>query len=237
MIIAIRSDPGYERKINEDSIIFSDGPYSLFGVADGMGYPAGGSTASGHLCQQLKEELKNSVPDSETLRKAIQKANEFIYSMQLDDQSLSGMGTTLTILWRRDQKMLIGHVGDSRAYLYRNQKLIRITTDHSVVQEFIERGILTADQARTHPLRNMITRAVGTDPVVQADITEMDIFPGDRYLVCSDGLTEYLNDEEIRTVFLTDDTVAGIADALLQQVTWKLGKDNISIIVAEVEHV
>ena len=183
--VAWRTDIGKIRRTNQDAVILGNG---LCGIADGMGGHLGGEIASGGLRDGLIRETTNQKPDEETLKEAIAKVNHELWEQQEQDASLTGMGTTLTVLWPMAQEMLIAQVGDSRAYLMREGDLKQMTEDHSMVADMVRRGVLTEEQAACHPMRNYITRAVGTDEYVDADLTRTPRRKGDRWLICSDGL-------------------------------------------------
>ena len=182
---AWRTDVGRIRKNNQDSVILGNG---LFGVADGMGGHNGGEIASAALRDGLLRETEGQEPSAGLLEEAVKKVNHEIWEQQEKDATLTGMGTTLTILWASEQEMIIGQIGDSRAYLIRDGRMEQVTADHSMVADMVRRGVLTEEQAACHPMRNYITRAVGTDETVETDLLSMPRKNGDRWIVCSDGL-------------------------------------------------
>ena len=159
-----RTDVGRIRKNNQDTVILGK---VLFGVADGMGGHNGGEIASAGLRDGLLRETEGQEPSMELLEEAVKKVNYEIWEQQEKDASLTGMGTTLTILWATGKEMIIGQVGDSRAYLIRDGQLKQVTSDHSMVADMVRRGVLTEEQAACHPMRNYITRAVGTDDTLE----------------------------------------------------------------------
>ena len=226
---AWRTDVGRIRKNNQDSVILGNG---LFGVADGMGGHNGGEIASAGLRDGLLRETEGKEPSAELLEEAVKKVNFEIWEQQEKDASLTGMGTTLTILWPAEEKMIVGQVGDSRAYLIRNDEMKQVTSDHSMVADMVRRGVLTEEQAACHPMRNYITRAVGTDDSVEVDMLSIPRMNGDRWLVCSDGLYGQISKQEL-------EETAKIAD--LEEAAGKLlvlalehgGKDNISFIIMD----
>ena len=144
------------------------------------------------------------------------------------------MGTTLTVIWEKDDHLLLGHVGDSRAYLFRQGVLKQISEDHSVVGELLLSGAITAEEARKHPFRHVITRAIGTDPIVRVDTAELQCAPGDQWLLCSDGLTDMATDEDIAEV-LRFCPIQDRAQALIDLALQGGGGDNVSVIVLEAE--
>lgn len=223
--IVTRTDVGRVRASNQDTVINDAG---LIGVADGMGGHNGGEVASATVRRDLVQSLSGAKPSAVTLSDAILHANLEIFEQATRDRSLDGMGTTLTVLWPAGEEMLIGHVGDSRAYLYRDGTLSRQTTDHSMVAEMVRSGILTEEQAAVHPMRNYITRAVGTDVTVEPEILRVKRQAGDRWLVCSDGLHGLVPDSRM-TEILAEPDADRAADLLLQEALENGGRDNISL--------
>lgn len=229
MRICHRTHQGLVRASNQDSLLVDE---SVYGVADGMGGHNGGETASRVAVQVLKNALRGKQPDSRALEVGMEAANRRIFDMARHDSSLSGMGTTVTLLWENDDQVLLCHVGDSRAYLWRNGELKQATDDHSVVAELLRSKVITPEMARTHPYRNVITRAVGVDPVVEADIFTHDKQPGDLWLVCSDGLYNMVPDEIITDVLTNAETDEDAADQLLALALEAGGMDNITFVLA-----
>ena len=229
-----RTHIGKVRPSNQDALLIQPGEYGLFGVADGMGGHKAGDVASRMAVELVGEALSGKKPQANAFREAIQNANTRIFQAQLQDESLHGMGTTFTAVWEDQNKVLLGHVGDSRAYLLRDGELRQISQDHSMVAELVRNGQLTPEEARRHPYRNIITRAVGTGVLVQVDVTEEKRLPGDLYLLCSDGLSEYVEPETMREILL-EKSLDEAADALLSLALEGGGRDNISLVLAEVE--
>ncbi len=229
MKIVSRTDVGLVRASNQDALILGRG---LYGVADGMGGHKGGNIASTLAVQTLTSFLENGKPSERMLRSGIAEANSAVFERQLNNPELEGMGTTLTVLWEADDSVLIGHVGDSRAYLMRGGRLRQMTEDHSLVAELVRQGTITEAEARIHPYRNMITRAVGTDREVTADILRFEKKRSDLWLICSDGLTEYLEDRELETI-LAGLPMEYAAERLMQTALDRGGKDNVSLVLAE----
>jgi protein phosphatase len=226
---AWRTDVGRIRKNNQDSVILGNG---LFGVADGMGGHNGGEIASAGLRDGLLRETEGKEPSAEVLEEAVKKVNFEIWEQQEKDASLTGMGTTLTILWPVEDQMIIGQVGDSRAYLIRNDEMKQVTCDHSMVADMVRRGVLTEEQAACHPMRNYITRAVGTDDAVEVDMLSIPRMKGDRWIVCSDGLYGQISKQELEeTAKITD--LEKAAAKLLVLALEHGGKDNISFIIMD----
>ena len=233
MNVVSRTHVGNVRPSNQDSLLLSPGRYGLYGVADGMGGHKAGDVASQMAVLLLSRVLEDARPDESLLRGGIEEVNQMVYQEQLKDESLSGMGTTLTVIWEDENRVLLGHVGDSRAYLLRDGKLRQISQDHSMVGEMLRDGLITPEQARNHPYRNIITRALGSGEDVDVDVTVLDKHPGDKYLLCSDGLSEYVQIEEMEAALLR----TPMEDAADQFLDWALtrgGRDNISIVLAEV---
>ena len=226
---AWRTDVGRIRKNNQDSVILGNG---LFGVADGMGGHNGGEIASAGLRDGLLRETEGQEPSAELMEEAVKKVNHEIWEQQEQDAALSGMGTTLTILWPADGRMIIGQVGDSRAYLIRGDEMKQMTSDHSMVADMVRRGVLTEEQAACHPMRNYITRAVGTDETLDVDMISVPRMKGDRWIVCSDGLYGQMSRQELEETARMPD-LEEAAGKLLELALEHGGKDNISFILMQ----
>ena len=226
---AWRTDVGKLRKNNQDAVILGNG---LAGVADGMGGHNGGEIASAGLRDGLLRETKDLLPDGEALKEAVRKVNYELWEQQENDASLSGMGTTLTVLWPSKGKMIIGQIGDSRAYLFRNGELSQVTNDHSMVADMVRKGVLTEEQAACHPMRNYITRAVGTETMIEVDMSVHDRKKGDRWLICSDGLHGTVFGDELIQMMMNEN-LDEAADKMLQAALNAGGKDNISLILLQ----
>ena len=197
MNVASRTHIGNVRPTNQDSLLILPGLYGLFGVADGMGGHKGGDVASNMATLMLSRVLDGAKPDEALLRGGIEEVNQMIFQEQLRNPELSGMGTTLTVLWEDTDRLLLGHVGDSRAYVINAKGIRQITRDHSVVQMMVDRGELTPETAKHYPGKNLITRAVGTEMTVLVDIFRQELNRGDFLLLCTDGLSNLLDDQEI----------------------------------------
>ena len=230
---AWRTDVGRLRKNNQDAVILGNG---LAGVADGMGGHKGGEIASAGLRDGLLRETKDCLPDAEKLQQAVSAANRELWEQQEKDISLSGMGTTLTVIWPDEKEMIIGQVGDSRAYLLRNDELIQVTEDHSMVADMVRKGVLTEEQAACHPMRNYITRAVGTEETIAVDITTHDRKQGDRWLICSDGMYGMVSKDELCRLIKTGN-LEETAEHMLRAALEGGGKDNISLVLLQDETV
>ena len=233
MQVYSRTHKGLVRPTNQDAILMIN---NLFGVADGMGGHLGGETASKLAVQVVEAMLSGKKPSANVLRTGVEAANRRIFETQRSDASLKGMGTTLTLLWETADQVLIAHVGDSRAYLMRDGKLNCVTTDHSVVGEMLRNQTITAQQAKYHPYRNVITRAVGTSPVVEVDLLKFEKLPGDVWLICSDGLFNKIEDDDMETVLLRNHAQAAV-DLLLEIALERGAEDNVSILLGYVPEV
>ena len=225
--IASRTDVGRVRKSNQDALIIGEG---IAGVADGMGGHNGGEIASGETRDGILRELQGKTPDRQVLEEAVKKVNLEVWERQEKDAALTGMGTTLTLLWPGEKEMLIAQVGDSRAYLIRDGKMRQVTEDHSLVGDMVRRGVLTEEQAACHPMRNYITRAVGTEDAIEVDLYCEERKKGDRWLICSDGLYSQITKTALEDAAQTEDPETA-ADRLLQAALEGGGKDNITLIL------
>ena len=176
--------------------------------------------------------MKEQAPDREKLTEIVRKVNLELWEQQEKDTSLSGMGTTLTLLWPSAGEMVIGQVGDSRAYLIRDGEMKQITSDHSMVADMVRKGVLTEEQAACHPMRNYITRAVGTEESIDVDTYTVPRRKGDRWLVCSDGLHSQVSKTELLLLALTEDPEEA-AEGMLQKALENGGKDNVSFVLLE----
>ncbi|NLO86835.1 MAG: Stp1/IreP family PP2C-type Ser/Thr phosphatase [Clostridiales bacterium] len=233
MRVCHKTHQGLVRASNQDSLLVAE---HIYGVADGMGGHNGGETASRVTAQVVKNLLQGKTPEEHTLRIGVEAANRRVFDMAKHDSSLNGMGTTLTLLWEDGSKIFIAHVGDSRAYRLRNEKLEQITEDHSIVAELMRKNIITAEMAKNHPYRNVITRAVGIDPIVEADILSIDKQLDDLWLICSDGLYNMVDDDEIAEA-LTANNEEKAAEKLLELALAKGGTDNITFLLCRVVEV
>jgi len=227
---AVVSDRGTVRLSNEDSYFLRRG---LYAVSDGMGGAQAGEVASQMACLGLLA-LDPATATGQDLRTAVMNANRAIISGSISQVDLLGMGTTLTAVLIKDGKAIWAHVGDSRAYLYHDGKLTQLTDDHSWVGEMVRRGELTPAQAASHPHRSVITRALGTDWDLEPDIGEINVGPGDRILLCSDGLSNFVLEDEITRILaegrLPRETAAMLVSAALQAG----GDDNVTAIVVDI---
>ena len=195
------TDKGRVRAINQDAF-YQPRPGETFAViADGMGGHQAGDVASRLAVEEFTRWLKCAPrPSEDTMRYAVSEANRAVYLKSKAEPDKAGMGTTLTALWLEDDGALLAHVGDSRAYRFRDGRLEQMSRDHSLVGEMVERGELTEEEARVHPQRNIITRSIGTGMRVKADVSRFDRLEGDVWLLCSDGLSMYFSREEMQGV-------------------------------------
>ncbi len=233
MKVVSRTHQGNVRDANEDSLLLQDGRFGLFGVADGMGGHNAGDVASRMAVLLLGRVLEGAAPDEEMLRAGMEEVNQMIFEEQEKNEALSGMGTTMTVIWEDEARVILGHVGDSRAYRMRNGKIELISQDHSMVAELLRAGLLTPEQARHHHYRNVITRALGSAPEITVDTRALDKRRGDKYLICSDGLYEYVSEEEMQDILLRT-PLEEAADRFIDLALAGGGRDNVSLVLAEV---
>lgn len=226
---AARSDVGSVREHNEDSYLVKT---PLFVVADGMGGHEAGEVASNIAVTTMEAHAPKST-SPEALANAVIKANEAVLRGAKDGTGKPGMGTTLTAAFVFEGEANIAQVGDSRAYLLHDGKLQRITRDHSLVADLIEQGRLTEAEARFHPQRSVITRALGSDPNMQPDLYTLHVEEGDRLLLCSDGLCSMIADDDIEELLLDNPVPAQACDALVEEAILAGGLDNVTVIVID----
>jgi serine/threonine protein phosphatase PrpC len=224
---------GIIRERNEDSIY--TGAYFAV-VADGMGGHNAGDIASSLVIEIVQKAFANKTANDVTthdIKKVLLEANKKVWSCSKQNDGCSGMGSTATLAVFKNSKVLIGQVGDSRAYLNSGGKLTQITKDHTYVQSLVDSGKIAHDEAGSHPMRNVITRAIGTNIDVEIDFFVYDLKVGDQVLICSDGLIACVTDEDICAILSGD--VADAADKLVNAALNCGGRDNISVIIASVE--
>jgi serine/threonine protein phosphatase PrpC len=236
--LASRSDVGRVRSANEDSCNASerDDGTRLLVVADGMGGHRGGATASRTTVATISEFFDQDTSNhiESMIQRAIQRANTRVYEMAQEDRGLEGMGTTVVaFLLDARHRGTVAHVGDSRAYRYRQGRLEALTTDHSVVAEMHRRGLISADEAATHPRRNEILRSVGVRPEVDVEVAAVGVEPGDRFVLCSDGLSVVVSDDEIATVVGAEPPGTAV-DVLIRMANERGGPDNITVQVLSI---
>jgi protein phosphatase len=228
-----RTDTGRQRQANEDSFLARS---PLFVVADGMGGAQAGEVASLTAVQAFEGGLPGGAPE-EALQASISSANRTIHDRAHSDSALAGMGTTITAaaVDSERESVVIGHVGDSRAYRLRDGILQRLTRDHSLVEEMRRRGQITEEQAEDHPQRSIITRALGPEPEVEVDVQSVPSEPGDVFLLCSDGLTTMVGDERIRDLIVSSPSLDVATRSLIEEANRAGGRDNITVVLFEVE--
>ena len=229
ILSAFRTDVGKVRANNQDAPIVSE-KLRLYGVADGMCGHKGGEVASTSARDDLLRELEGKTPSVATLSGAIEEVNRQIYHQQEHDDALTGMGTTLSVLWMSDNFVYIGHVGDSRVYLLRDGEFKQMTLDHSLVEQLVREGVLTEEEAQNHPMRNIITRAIGTDESVEVDVVVEERRKGDLWLACSDGLHGLVDDRQMRDA-LRQYAPEKAADVLLKAALDAGGRDNVTLVI------
>lgn len=249
--IVVRTDPGMIRELNEDAI-FANPVRGLVILADGMGGYNAGEVASGMATSFLASALETSFFDPPPaganhpgeksfahgcLQDSIARANTAIYNAAVSEPQFSGMGTTLVTALFHDDKVTVAHIGDSRMYRLRDDALSVVTRDHSLLQEQIDNGMISAEEARYSQNKNLVTRALGVEPSVEPEINEYPVQPGDVYLFCSDGLNDMLVDEEIQLVLQTLSVNLDLAAKhLIQMANDNGGRDNISVILVKILH-
>lgn len=234
------SDVGCIRELNEDCFCihgFEDGNERGFCIlADGMGGHNAGEVASQSAVKFIAERLKgvlDAPADAEIpaeLTDAIERANDKVYRMSAESTAHSGMGTTVVAAYIDGGAVYVANVGDSRAYVVKSDGMDQITTDHSVVEELVKSGTITHEEARVHPQRNIITRAVGTEPSIRTDVFECECSSGDVLLLCSDGLSTMLKDDEIEAIIKREETLEKTVCNLVDAAKERGGLDNITVI-------
>jgi len=245
------TDVGRKRKHNEDAYLL-DAERGLFVVADGMGGHAAGEVASRLTVESIQEFIAGTEDDHDNtwpfgynnrysvdgnrLSTAVERANEKVMRAVVNRPELKGMGTTVVAALFDEKRATLVHVGDSRAYLYRDAELRRLTDDHSWVQEQVNAGILSEEEARSHPLKNVVTRALGGGAHVAVDLIEIPVGDGDRFLLCSDGLTGMVSDEEITEALASARSLEQIVRGLIDLANERGGVDNITAITVEVRN-
>ena len=229
-----KTDTGRQRKDNEDNA-FARAP--LFVVADGMGGAQAGEVASQIAVEAFQAALPDSGSPEERLAARAQDANRRIYEISSTEHDRAGMGTTLTAVYVDDAELAVAHVGDSRAYLFRDGELGRLTQDHTLVEELLRRGKLTEEQAAEHPQRSIITRALGVDPEVDVDTRTYSARAGDVVLLCSDGLTSMISEKQVAAVLEGEPDLDRAAERLIAEANAAGGRDNITVILFRLEEV
>jgi protein phosphatase len=230
------TDIGKVREINQD-YLYASLDHGVFIVADGMGGHAAGEKASQTAVQIITQQLSQLGHESvngqvlDEIQGAIQEANRQIINASMEDASMRGMGTTATVIVTRESLMYVGHVGDSRAYLIRNRRIDQITDDHSIVAQLVRARAITPQEAARHPYRNVITRCLGMQVDVEADTQQRELKPGDRLLICSDGLSGLVSDDEMLQYVVSSEEPQKTCRELVDLALERGGSDNISVVL------
>jgi PPM family protein phosphatase len=225
---AWRSDVGRQRDVNEDDLVVRP---PFFAVADGMGGAKAGEVASEIATRAFDGEAASGEPAEAQLTRILRRANQRIYELAIKDESRRGMGTTLTAAKVHGDEITLAHVGDSRAYVLRRGELEQLTTDHSLVAELERSGQISPEAAEHHPQRSIITRALGPEPDVEVDTYAVTGRDGDVFLLCSDGLTSMVSDEEVASILRSVDSLEDTAEALVRAANQSGGRDNITVVL------
>jgi PPM family protein phosphatase len=226
------TDTGRQRRDNEDNAYVR---VPLFVVADGMGGAQAGEVASALAVEEFQQELPNEGSPEERLATRIREANRRIYELSRAGHEHAGMGTTLTAAYLDHDTLAIAHVGDSRAYIFRDDTLTRLTQDHSLVEELVRQGKLTEEQAAEHPQRSIITRALGIENDVEVDTWTYPVRAGDVVLLCSDGLTSMIGEDKISRILASQPDMEEAGDRLIAAANDAGGRDNITVVLFRLE--
>lgn len=252
LVCAGLTDVGSAREHNEDDFYLSDGDEALCVVADGMGGHRSGEIASAMAIRAIVDYYRDSmgetngeevVEDDGTPRpmdeyrliRAIQEANKAVFQAASDSELYRGMGTTIVSGFFTDKGVYLAHIGDSRAYRYRDGELVQQTEDHSLANEYVRMGILQAEDVEHFPYKNVITRACGLTDDVEVDVTFGEVEPGDLFILCSDGLTDMVPDRQVVEILKNNDDLDDLCQELVDRANENGGADNITVILARVE--
>ena len=237
------TETGLIRENNEDSLLVCP-DLGLFAVADGMGGHSAGEVASKETVEYLEKNIrslmKENIDPENIILKAMQNTNRFVYDISKLKLNWRGMGTTVTACFipvffpGEDNNIFIAHVGDSRAYLMKNRRIIQVTSDHSLVGEMLKNGSITEETAHDHPKRNILTKAIGISKHISIDLHNISVSSGNKILLCTDGLTNHVKNFEINEIVLKFQDVEGAAKKLVDTALSRGGTDNISVILIEV---
>lgn len=238
MKFGVVSDIGMVRETNQDSHFTpEDESMPLFMVADGMGGHNAGEVASGKAIEKVEEWMKENIKELTNIKKiensvakSIEYANKHIFDYSKTSNIFKGMGTTLTMGYIFNNKIIIGHVGDSRAYLIKNFDIVQITQDHSLVQQLIKEGKISQKEAKSHPQRNIITRAVGIASEIKIDVFTIDVNQGNIVVLCSDGLSNMISEKELAIIFSEEKDVQRACKIVVEKAKFKGGNDNITVL-------
>ena len=236
--IGVKSDIGIKRDNNQDSFYVSENKdILLYLVADGMGGHKAGKYASTMARDIIQDNFNKDEIDlshgkniPKWIKTSIEEANTKIYLKSIENEEFKGMGTTVTMAYIYRNKIYLGHVGDSRAYLIRDKEITQITEDHSYVNQLLKTGSITKKEAKSHPKRNMITRAVGSSSIIEIDLIVKEWVQGDILILCSDGLTNMVKDTQILKAFRDEDNLQESCDKLVKIANGNGGIDNITVI-------
>lgn len=237
MLIVKKTDIGLARQKNEDSFLVMEP--DLFAVADGMGGHLAGEVASSLALDFIKEHIKKYLAHNDPesgLHGLLEGVNNYIYNQAMHDEHLNGMGTTLTLAYIEEKTMFFAHVGDSRIYLYREDNLVQLTEDHSLVHELLKNKLINEQEANTHPRKNILTRAIGIKEYMEIDTGKLELKADDIIVLATDGLTNMVSDEEMANIIaknILDFEMLGTE--LLAQAKFAGGKDNITFVCIKIE--
>ncbi len=233
MEYGVKSDLGKVREINEDSYLILEGDLPIFAIADGMGGHLAGEVASAMAIDVFRQYQGQKEDIRKMLTDLILEGDQRIYTKQQEDENCKGMGTTLTSAVIKDNLLYIGHVGDSRAYLYRNNELLQITTDHSLVNELLKQEQITEEEAFHHPHKNLLLQALGSGNELNVEMNCFSLESSDIIILCSDGLNDMLTDEEIVTLLERDGSLQEKAESLVDTANNNGGQDNITVVLIQ----
>lgn len=232
VIAGARTDVGRLRENNQDAYLVAE---PLYGIADGMGGHAAGDVAAQTAVSTVRSLLESNPPKGpDDLARYLEKANASVWRKATEDADLQGMGTTFTLIHIDGDTAALGHVGDSRAYMFREGRLRQITKDHTLVQRMVDEGRIRAEEAAHHPQRNVISRALGIDNEIEVDVSTVALHAGDRLLICSDGLTSMLSDERIASMLQGDLDPDALAERMITAANEAGGEDNITVVILDV---
>ena len=233
-----KTDVGRAREVNQDYVLVCDQPIgklpNLLIVADGMGGHNAGDFASKYVAEAVREEISKSTENGPkaTMKKAIESANYNLIQISKQDERLKGMGTTLVVATVIEQTLYFANIGDSRLYLL-NDEIKQLSRDHSFVQEMVRLGGINAEEAKRHPDKNIITRAIGAKETVEIDFFEYRLKRGDSILMCTDGLSNMIEDEEMYRIIKSSRDIVEATERLIERANDNGGKDNIGVVLAE----
>lgn len=235
-----KTDVGFKRAVNQDYMYCSENSVgsfrNLFIVADGMGGHKAGDYASKLCVEQMVQSIEKSEHKTPVslFEEAVDAANGAVYSESQEHEEYEGMGTTLVACTMQEDTLYVANIGDSRLYLLRDDDIMQITEDHSLVEEMVKQGNITESEARVHPQKNIITRAVGIDQSVQADFFEVEIYPDDIIMLCSDGLSNMIEDEDMEYIVKRSKSLQDAGETLVARANENGGSDNITVVLAKV---